>query len=289
VIVVIAVDQRIALAALALNYKELATQYYIEDPRLIARDYLAKIIHLPIVLTEPDEASVSSYLAHLWEQTSSQDSNTPTTHAEILPNDNPNKNSTSNTKKGSPSDSVELEKENKQEESDLLPKIVKPNIEAIKINPPIAPKKVKRVEQLTDPQKHAFTYWLKHFELSNPRQIKRLNNSFNLLRNFYGEDEIINDITTKTTLQDVAFPMMVTLFAFEYLNNLKDMKKRDILETLISVENFTFTVKEETYLINSKITSLVIELANHRLGNISMIKAVEPFVLPGIKSNEEKT
>jgi len=39
------------------------------NPKNIARDYLAKMIHLPITLSEPDTDSVGAYLDKLWEQT----------------------------------------------------------------------------------------------------------------------------------------------------------------------------------------------------------------------------
>ncbi|RDL45983.1 hypothetical protein DN730_02775 [Marinomonas piezotolerans] len=290
VVVVIAVDQRIALAALALNYKELATQHHIEDPRLIARDYLAKIIHLPIVLTEPDEASVSSYLEHLWEQTSSPESKALGEKAAPLPQQDENsiKNNTSNTDEANQTNTIGQKVKTEQEESDPLLNTENSNTETTEIDFPVeqetaeTPKDVKQVEQLTEPQKLAFAYWLKHFELSNPRQIKRLNNSFNLLRNFYPDDKISEEATIEETGSEHAFPMMVTLFAFEYLNNLDDMQKRYTLKKLINVRNATFTEEQKKYLTDNKITPLIIELANLSLKNTTMILGIEPFVLPGI-------
>ena len=284
VIVVIAVDQRIALAALALNYKELATQHHIEDPRLIARDYLAKIIHLPIVLTEPDEASISSYLKHLWDTTSSQESEETTT----VPDKKQSKEE-GNTDKLKDSNPVEPDEKANQTKSTPLPNIENTQPDTNNTNAsteektPETTRNIKLIEQLTESQKRAFTYWLKHFELSNPRQIKRLNNSFNLLRNFYsGEDKEPVEVTTEEAGSEHAFPMMVTLFVFEYLNNLDDMQKRQKLKQLINKESDDLTEKEEAYLTDYKITPLVIELANLSLKNTTMILGIEPFVLPGI-------
>ncbi|RCX06952.1 KAP family P-loop NTPase fold protein [Marinomonas foliarum] len=291
VIVVIAVDQRIALAALALNYKELATQHHIEDPRLIARDYLAKIIHLPIVLTEPDEASVSSYLEHLWNETSSPESKALAEKTDTLPQQDENsiKDNTNNTDEANQTDTIEQRVKTEQEGNVIRRNTERTNTETSETDFPVeqetaeTPKDVKQVEQLAEPQKLAFTYWLKHFELSNPRQIKRLNNSFNLLRNFYpGEDKEPVEVTSEEAGSEHAFPMMVTLFAFEYLNNLDDMQKRQKLKQLINKESDDLTEKEEAYLTDYKITPLVIELANLSLKNTTMILGIEPFVLPGI-------
>ncbi|MEL0621610.1 P-loop NTPase fold protein [Marinomonas arenicola] len=279
VIVVIAVDQRIALAALALNYKELATQHHIEDPRLIARDYLAKIIHLPIVLTEPDEVSVSGYLEHLWEQTSSPESNTPNER-----DDNPNKDTADNNDETSLIEGVEQEEKTTQRANAPFPNTVLLSTDATETDSQIeeATEHKQPVEQLTKLQKQAFKFWIRHFELSNPRQIKRLNNSFNLLRNFYSEDEISDKITTEEGGTEHAFPMMVTLFAFEYLNNLDGMQERHSLKKLIKKEKADSKDANNEYPTGHKITPLVIELANLSLENTTMIQGIEPFVLPGI-------
>jgi hypothetical protein len=292
---VIAVDQRIALAALALNYKELATQHHIEDPRLIARDYLAKIIHLPIVLTEPDEASVSNYLEHLWEQTSSPENKATQTqneeHEAITSFDQ-----SANKKTAAPSDKQNLE-ENEIifQKDDILLSIGTSNSQDDEQNSnensiadKYLPIRIKQIEQLTSQQKIAFKYWLKHFDLSNPRQIKRLHNSYNLLLNFYAVDKEPMKVDSNKIDQNTkehAFPMMVTLFVFEYLNNLDDMQKRQKLKQLINKESDDLTEKEESYLTDYKITQLVIELANLSLKNTTMIQGIEPFVLPGIDIN----
>jgi hypothetical protein len=284
VIVVIAVDQRIALAALALNYKELATQHHIKDPRLIARDYLAKIIHLPIVLTEPDEASVLGYLESLWKTDGSQKSEEPKSKAET--GDKLDYSQTKSADHSQVPSSLPIATTSNQTESTA-------SITQLNTSEPLSESdnrqaiihKVRQVEQLTKRQKQAFSYWLNHFELSNPRQIKRLNNSFNLLQNFYDQDKIIDEITVKDAGTEHAFPMMVTLFAFEYLNNLDDMQKRYTLKKLINVGNAIFSEEQKKFLTDNKITPLVTKLVNHKLNNTKMAKAVDPFVLPGVDMN----
>jgi hypothetical protein len=278
VIVVIAVDQRIALAALALNYKELATQHHSEEPKLIARDYLAKIIHLPIVLTEPDEASVLGYLESLWKTDGSQKSEEPKSKAET--GDKLDYSQTKSADHFQAPSSLQITTTSNQTEPTT-------SITQLNTSEPLSEPdsrqaiihKVRQVEQLTKRQKQAFSYWLKHFELSNPRQIKRLNNSFNLLQNFYDQDKIADEITAKDAGTKHAFPMMVTLFAFEYLNNLDEMQKRHTLKKLIKKEKIDSEGADKKYLTDHKITPLVIELANIKT---TMIQGIEPFVLPGI-------
>ncbi len=305
VVVVIAVDQRIALAALALHYKDLASQHHIEDPRLIARDYLAKIIHLPIVLTEPNDAAVVGYLSHLWDDESWLDT---------LPLYKNGQKSQNGTKEQSETRETPIETEGEPDRDNVMAE--SNNSESLAGSSEIREEDsslsnhqaqeaqeqeeqvITRIVSLSDEQKWAFKHWLTHFELSNPRQIKRLHNSYTFLRNFYPQGERMEG--SKKQDGSETFPMMVTLFALEYLNNLNDITKRQQLRTLLSSDAGLDTLeeaenqdasnngdpKESSKIINA----YVIELANCDLNGISMTKAIEPFVLPGIdvKSDDVK-
>jgi len=68
VTVLIAIDQRIAMAAFAHHYRELKDYHDLRDARAIARDYLAKIIHLPIMLDDPDLEAANSYMGKVWDE-----------------------------------------------------------------------------------------------------------------------------------------------------------------------------------------------------------------------------
>jgi hypothetical protein len=122
---------------------------------------------------------------------------------------------------------------------------------------------------------------VKHFNLSNPRQLKRLNNSFNLLRNFYGEDEIPEAFDTSDDAAKYAFPMLVTLCALEHLNNINELELRISLKRLLAGEKIT--LEEENKLGDHKITLLVRGLASQTLSNTTMVEGIEPFVLPAVE------
>lgn len=62
VIVIIAIDQRIALASLALHYKDLAGYHEQGNPGMIARDYLGKVIQLPIYLHAADNDTITAFV-----------------------------------------------------------------------------------------------------------------------------------------------------------------------------------------------------------------------------------
>ena len=76
VTVIIAIDHRIALAALAHHYEYLAdkktelttSDYTIRSKFDVARDYLGKIIQLPVNLDQPDDPAVKSYINHLFDK-----------------------------------------------------------------------------------------------------------------------------------------------------------------------------------------------------------------------------
>ena len=68
VTVVVAIDQRIALAALAQHYESWVKHHQYNNAAAIARDYLGKMIHLPIVLNPPTQDDVIGYMSYLWEE-----------------------------------------------------------------------------------------------------------------------------------------------------------------------------------------------------------------------------
>ncbi|WP_417553234.1 KAP family P-loop NTPase fold protein [Marinomonas fungiae] len=298
--VVIAVDQRIALAALAMHYKELETYHPTGDARQIARDYLAKIILLPIQLTKPDEATVSGYLESLWQHgaTEEQSNNEPAT----IPNDNPineapssesddteqETNGSSHTKENPNQVTSEPQQDNVKEENiaevESDKKTDKPELE----------KEVKVIERLSEAQQNAFKHWAGHFELTNPRQLKRLYNGYNFLRNYYGED------TPQAPSAEQAesaskhhFPLLATLCALEYLNDLDDKPLRDALKSQLMGGAALASEEKEGQAIASKITKEIITLAGIKLGTQSGVivvayKAVEPFVLPALEATVSK-
>ena len=245
VTVIIAVDQRIALAALALHYQELAQHHRLSNPQAIARDYLAKVIHTPITLTPADAASISGYLDAIWQETSATGSQDG--HADRL----------------------------------------------IQSNADAGAKVSEQVQLgLSEQQKLVFKKWVQHFGFTNPRQLKRLHNSYNLLRHFYGEDgqlsrgesTMLDSLTT-----DLGSPMLITLFALEYINSLEDSQLRGHLLSLVREpreRSFRADGDAELDYVDptGKITEDVLQVVTGKLAasGIACVQAVEPFVLPCI-------
>jgi hypothetical protein len=62
VAVIVAVDERMALAALTQHYYELAEKGSQRTAQAIARDYPGKIFHLPVCLSDPAKKDVENYI-----------------------------------------------------------------------------------------------------------------------------------------------------------------------------------------------------------------------------------
>lgn len=67
VVVLLTIDQKIALAALAKHYQSLS-EYMHDKPLSIARDYLGKVVHVPITLQRPSDSDIGNFLDNdLWK------------------------------------------------------------------------------------------------------------------------------------------------------------------------------------------------------------------------------
>jgi len=132
-------------------------------------------------------------------------------------------------------------------------------------------------------QQKAFKYWLDHFGLANPRQVKRLDNSYNVIRQFYDEDKTLpeskTDEDTKAYLKH--YPLLVTLFALEYINNNDDIANRKKIKDIL-LGRATNTGED------LKVTDAVVTLINQILkdNTIHLVNAVEPFVLPAVEDED---
>ncbi|SEN24653.1 P-loop NTPase fold protein [Nitrosomonas marina] len=197
VTVIIAIDQRIALASLALHYKELAPHHSLRDPANIARDYLGKVIQLPVQLPVADRETVVSFVDQVLfneDEQSSQALKPGDVDAESLQSGNGGKETVSeDTQKETAERNEQITQNTAARESSQ--------------SPADKPQVIETVEyQFSPSEKEVFKRRIREFGFHNPRQLKRLYNSFNLLRHLKGSDQ--------------AGDHMLVLFWLEYLNNL---------------------------------------------------------------------
>lgn len=290
VTVIIAVDQRIALAALALHYKDLAEHHQLQNARAIARDYLAKVIHLPIVLSPPDEDSIDRYLNFIWREQTGELAGINATEDVVAAKakvDETVEPASSEVELIQDSATPPLESETTTNAAGASNVVAFP---AAQVGNVAAPANVKQqaapvriVAGLSDGQKKAFQFWVKHFGLANPRQLKRLHNSYNLLRHFYHEDQRI-DVLADTAAKGNDFPLMVTLFALEYLNGIDDLPLRSVLKQRLR-SGSTGIVRDGEVPVSGPLDTAVVRLVNRKMpaSSKTLVDAVEPFVLPAIE------
>lgn len=187
VIVVIAIDHRIAFQAVAKHYEELADEHRSADK--IARDYLGKIVHLPVMLARPTDVDefirghlfsavtgeVGETQADIGEVTDDEEvEQTPARDevatVEAVADARESAHSTGRssiaTRVVSPSE-VELIDEEPEQAEDT------PDSEDDDSAPPVMPE--------TPEERERFVRWTRAFGFGNPRRLIRLRNTYRLL------------------------------------------------------------------------------------------------------------
>lgn len=270
VTVIIAVDQRVALAALALNYEKLAKHHSLQNARAIARDYLAKVIHIPIIITPPSHDDIEKYLDKLWPEIKTRNTRELLQNIgsgdgvidELLPDVESGVDDKTKEQTETPPD------EHKQPDDPDF------ELDTSKLKNLQAPSLIG----LSESQRAAFKHWLKHFNLTNPRQVKRLDNCYTLMRNYYGEDEVLSLVGRN------AFPLMIALFLIEYVNCIEDRKLAH--EYLVKTKTAIQTKPRKTPIDSAKIIdSTVFGVLRESFINtgFSPVELAEPFVLPAVE------
>ena len=296
VIVLIAIDQHIALAALSKHFNDFAIHHKLKNSHAIAREYLSKVINLPILLTAPSGNDVRELMVDLWRDihkdstvdasdAGREDSidNTPTqvTSETNLPAaDSKALSDKLPVADGSPNPGFKVDVKPKIPEGDQQP--------SGEIHP---------IKALSPAQQQSFIHWVNYFELTNPRQIKRLNNSYDLMRSYLPqwdkEKEVIEFALTEGDVLKV-YPMLLTLILMEYLNSLHSLTERSQLwEKLFSepviagFESAKVGIPrvKVTEINNKRVTSDFVKAYRSLLaaeGNKSLVSNVEAFVLPAM-------
>jgi hypothetical protein len=212
VVVIVAIDQRVALASLAKHYEQLE-KHHLLDAHEIARDYLAKVIHIPIVLEQPSATDIEHYLTnHLWKnddeseiETNSEKDGTDNLSFDLESELESGSNSVESTDdakaqvkekvKAKTDDPVEPSLESLQDEASINAPAPESNHSDTddKVNQSKAGKPAMdsvEITGLSQEQKTLFLDSVKRLGLTNPRQLKRLDNCYSLLRLRYPDEDV---------------------------------------------------------------------------------------------------
>ncbi len=228
VTVVIAVDQRIALSALALHYEKLEPHHDLDSAKAIARDYLGKMLQLPIIVEKPNADAVIGFLSHVWNDNVESQQALRNRLAQFSSNSNINKSDNSENQLNQ----NEINENDGNDGNDGNDADVTALLSGLDIEPLRAERKTELpTVGMSVNQKAAFVFWAQQFEFTNPRQLKRLHNSYNLLRlvsNY--QDEVLPSDELNITLSQTfdknetgsMHPLMMCLFALEFVNMIDD-------------------------------------------------------------------
>jgi hypothetical protein len=229
VIVVIAVDQHIALAALSEHFRDFSPHHKLKNSHAIAREYLSKVINLPIVLTDPSSTDIKSLMESLWEKMNKE-------YEDELKLENISQavNKLSDEKKVEVAPNHKMGVMPEFESSEEPTPALLPNSTSIEKAPDIDTAEfsqpqtiIKPIKALSKRQQDSFVYWVNYFSLSNARQIKRLNNSYDLMRSYLPQwDRSPFDFVFSESEHLKVYPMLLTLILMEYLNSLHDFDER---------------------------------------------------------------
>ncbi len=278
VTVVIAMDQRIALPALACHYKTLS-EFHQRDPMSIARDYLAKVIHLPIRLAAPDKLFVARYLAHIWKDDTflekvmkSPEDDTGTVES------GPHEINNGVTPEESEGFAFDVSPE-------IMESIVQ-DVKAFNINAEMQSIRddgepdTEIAHGFGDDQKLFFYRWLLKFNLRNPRQIKRLYNSYNLLWSIYQTQWKQDEIHWQ--------PNMLGLLLLESINQHVPFDADHDLRENYRQSLFASTENNDNVIISSvdssDITDARLQITDYQQQQrVNLLSRLEPFVLPAVR------
>ncbi|MGJ8680874.1 KAP family P-loop NTPase fold protein [Paraglaciecola sp.] len=290
VFVVIAVDQRIALAALALHYEKLSGHHQLNDAKAIARDYLAKMIQLPVVVNDGNATTLEGYLSHLWQDKEGEavewlSQLWPDRYVQKTPEDSENEEAEHNQPN---TENVNAEPDNEENSKRLSDKQIIEQMSNLPEN--TSNQEINEFTGLPPEHKAAFAYWTERFELTNARQLKRLYNSYNLIRLVWERE----DQLCEGTEERFAYGILVTLLAIEFVNNIENGTYRKRLGAYLRKrkDNLPLNINDTS---NDNFSALVaaikvIELAAKQhfehldlnKGYQVLLNSVELFVLPAI-------
>jgi hypothetical protein len=188
VIVVIAIDHRIALKAVAEHYKDLADG---ARPReAIARDYLGKIIQLPILLSAAHKEGLELFIEEkLFPE--AVDDETPTTPTGVTPTPGKTGHSTDRTEEAGAKPAGKRETGPKLPPAvvDAGPGSVSPPAQVTdeparqrQTRPEPTVEFLQQQMQHTTTERKLFTELSRTLRITNPRQLTRLRNCYRLLK-----------------------------------------------------------------------------------------------------------
>ena len=217
VFVIISAEDRFILSSVAQKMEDYTKHSHFDTPNECARDYLDKLIQLSLRLPDVTSDDIKSMLQKIWnDKTDFRLINDfPLTEFRTIPHqETENIHKTEGQQKERPSEEKQVQGKDNQEEkgqankAPSMDEIIQTLLAHIKREERENEDKKEVVNNLSVVQKEAIYYWLVVFNLSNPRQIKRILSSYNMA---------IDAIMPEGGDIEPSFPVLVILCVWEYL------------------------------------------------------------------------
>ena len=311
VVVIIAIDQRIALAALANHYEHIQQHHEFNDAKSIARDYLGKMMQMPVVLPEADLNSVMGYAQHLWDKSPDQPTN-----AQAVAEQGPEEETKINTQwknlipqiksllaekedgetqangqealKGNadnkPNITADSDEERSFTEAELAQAILKMDMELVK---GVKKKVADPIIGLTDQQKAAFVYWSDKLGLKNPRKLKRLYNSYNLLLsvNEWNDEPLVDD-------SELPLGLLIALLTLEFINGQRNHQLRAEYQQVVNgLKDIAELERSDQTALLEQVLPIIDKAALKYLKENKtreqLLKTIRCFVLPAVDWHQD--
>ena len=280
VTVIIAIDHRMALAALTHHYHDLAEKGSDRPAQAIARDYLGKIFQLPIQL-EDAEDNIKEYVTKVLFSNVRE--------AELLPeNGADDKSELSSWEEGETATTTTVDsrtppgsKSQPSDEDVVNGREKQVGFTALETEEDTTEPSRAPLEDSAE-ERERFGELAQLLQLSNPRQLKRLHNSYRLLKGLawhQSRRRVQNDLGPGYFLS-----LMVMQFWLEHLYNL-DVKMREdevnrLLDGLKRGDNKLNLAKEVYPVLRKYLTIKTREIKMSRERYYELERRVSPLILP---------
>jgi Cdc6-like AAA superfamily ATPase len=227
-IVVLMMDQRIAIKAVAEKYKNLADEN--RDEYMIARDYIGKIVQLPIILSTSHPERINSYIKDQLFASAKNAVNESELEKSVI--------SEVHNTLGSQDAIGEIQSHRFRKplsasgSNNSIPPVTSPIAKRSEV--------IRREMQDTIADRNAFMSNAELFHLTNPRQLLRLRNSFRVLKGLMSSQFS----ASKTSESKMVHQALLMLFWLEFLYDLKPKTRKGFHAWIMSAEKAKIDEKE---------------------------------------------
>ena len=263
VTVLVAIDQDVALPALACHYEELSKHHNETTPTAIAREYLGKILQLPIVLNEPSSNDSKQFIQ------------------DVLFTNVFSLSEKSDENKGSGKSQASIEGSDEDAQSQ---KVVDEGINEGKNS--------QEVIGFSENEREQFVKLQQLFSFHNPRQLKRLFNGYCLLLFYSRENDQISNFQHQHIIPLLEWMTMIFTIESLYLSQLVcQIESQKFWDSWLDEGSEVQESFQSNHLNLQQVLNEFNDLADKSVDGhylFNLYKKAKPFVLPALAKDDSE-